>query len=680
MEFEQLTRNAGGNNAQIQALQLDARFMPETVNVEARTVDVTFATEASVLRRTWSRGTYNETLSLDPAHVRMDRLNARAPFCDNHNIWGKVTECVFGVVERAWIEGGVGRATIRFSKRDNADAVFQDVVDGILPNISVGYRVYTYEITEREGAPDDYRAIDWEPFEISTVPVPADYGAQVRNADQPAAQTNEVNLIHTNTTAMEEETRTEQGVTETPTTPVVETRTVADNPTPVQPATAPQPAQPAQRSATDIAAGERARIRRIQSAVRMAGLGDDVATRLIDEGTSLEAAHEEITRQWEAAQPAPSDSRTPTATLTGQSEDDTRREAMTLALAHRASGSTEELREDARQYRNLNLLGMARASLEARGINVRYMSDHEVARHAMNLHLRTAAAGHHTSSDFPIILGNTVNRTLRAAYDLQQRTFQAFCRRANAKDFREITRAQISGMVGKFEEIPEGGEYKSGTFTEGAESYKLKKYGKKIAITWETIVNDDLDAFSRIPAAIAAEAAQLQSDIVYGIINGNPNMSDGNALFSTEHTNLAASGGAISITSLSAARAAFRKQKSLNDRYLNLMPQFLIVGPDRETEAEQILSSLVSPNQASQVNVFANKLSLVIDPRVGSAWYLAAAPTNIDTIEYAFLDGDGELYTETREDFDIDGMQVKARMTFAAKAIDWRGLYKNAGA
>ena len=58
---------------------------------------------------------------------------------------------------------------------------------------------------------------------------------------------------------------------------------------------------------------------------------------------------------------------------------------------------------------------------------------------------------------------------------------------------------------------------------------------------------------------------------------------------------------------------------------------------------------------------------------------MAAAPNMVDTIEYGFLDGN-ELYTEQREGFDVDGMQFKVRMTFGAKAIDWRGLYKNAGA
>ena len=71
----------------------------------------------------------------------------------------------------------------------------------------------------------------------------------------------------------------------------------------------------------------------------------------------------------------------------------------------------------------------------------------------------------------------------------------------------------------------------------------------------------------------------------------------------------------------------------------------------------------------------------MVDGRItGNSWHLAATPTLVDTIEYAYLEGEEGLFTETRQGFEVDGLQIKARHVFAAKAIDWRGLYKNAGA
>ena len=69
-----------------------------------------------------------------------------------------------------------------------------------------------------------------------------------------------------------------------------------------------------------------------------------------------------------------------------------------------------------------------------------------------------------------------------------------------------------------------------------------------------------------------------------------------------------------------------------------------------------------------------------LDAASATAWYLAASPNQIDTIEYAYLEGQQGAYIETRNGFDVDGVEIKCRLDFGAKAIDWRGLYKNPGA
>lgn len=96
---------------------LRAAIMPSTINEGQRTVDVCFGTETPVRRPTWE-GWVDEILSFDPKHVRMDRMNSGAPFLNNHQRWGKVQDNVLGVIERAWIDGGKGYATVRFSKRE----------------------------------------------------------------------------------------------------------------------------------------------------------------------------------------------------------------------------------------------------------------------------------------------------------------------------------------------------------------------------------------------------------------------------------------------------------------------------------------------------------------------------------------------------------------------------------
>jgi hypothetical protein len=157
-----------------------------TVNKEARTVDLIFSTGAAVDRMDpWTGKRYREVLSMDPAHVRLDRLNAGAPLLDAHSAYSIAS--VIGAVQpgSARLEKGQGLATVRFSKRDAVEPIWNDVVDEIIRSVSTGYKVYKFqEDTPRDGGIPTRTAIDWEPFEVSMVPMPADVGARVRSGDK----------------------------------------------------------------------------------------------------------------------------------------------------------------------------------------------------------------------------------------------------------------------------------------------------------------------------------------------------------------------------------------------------------------------------------------------------------------------------------------------------------------
>ena len=77
-------------------------------------------------------------------------------------------------------------------------------------------------------------------------------------------------------------------------------------------------------------------------------------------------------------------------------------------------------------------------------------------------------------------------------------------------------------------------------------------------------------------------------------------------------------------------------------------------------------------------------IELVVDPRLdaksATAWYLAARPDIIDTIEYSYLDGFPGPVVEVENGWDIDATEIKCRLDFGCGVLDWRGLYKNAGA
>ena len=142
--------------------QLDTRSVDE----EKRTVELSFSSETDKIEQ-W-RGIV--ILDHNPKSIRLGRINKAGPLLFMHNM-----NAHLGVVENASIEKRKGTALVRFGGGPLADEKFNDVKDGILVNVSVGFRIWKMVLEqENEDSPNVYRATDWEPYEISLVTVPAD--------------------------------------------------------------------------------------------------------------------------------------------------------------------------------------------------------------------------------------------------------------------------------------------------------------------------------------------------------------------------------------------------------------------------------------------------------------------------------------------------------------------------
>lgn len=158
----------------------DAEVRGGSFNESANTIDVIWTTGATVRRRNWIDGEFDEELVVSPTSVRLDRLNAGAPFVDTHDVFSLRSVLGSVVPGSARLEGNRGVATILLTRRQDAQGTVQDIRDGVIRNISVGYKIYGVEKQERKGKIPLMRATDWEPMEISAVPVQADPGARVR--------------------------------------------------------------------------------------------------------------------------------------------------------------------------------------------------------------------------------------------------------------------------------------------------------------------------------------------------------------------------------------------------------------------------------------------------------------------------------------------------------------------
>jgi hypothetical protein len=682
---------------ELPAFRRSAELSPNSIDPETRSVEVIWSTGARVRRAALFGEPHDEELSMAPEHVRLERLNAGAPFLKVHEAHD--LDAVIGSVVpgSARIENGQGIARIRLSERDAVGDIWRDIEAGHIRAVSIGYQVHRFEISKPEGQRELWRAVDWTPFEISAVPVGADPAAGFRakgehhdcvlhRRDAPTEQgaspmtdkteTPAATAEQSNTTAVPEETSMtddETGAADT------QTRAAETKPKATKPAPDPAPEDRSRGVDTDALVSE-ARAQERERVSTIHGLADKLhlergfADDLIKRGVSIDEARRLILDQVAAKADETRTFPHVSIPLGGRDATVTRREAISSALLHRYSPTLFPLEDAAREYRGMTLMELARESLETAGASTRGLSRDEVATRAL-----------HSTSDFPEILSAVTNKTLRQAYEAYPRTFMLFCRQVLATDFKAMHRVQL-GEAPQLLEVGESGEFKRGTLGESRESYKVKTYGRVVAITRQTLINDDLDAFTRIPAMYGNSIAQLESDVVWGIITANPAMADGNALFHTTHKNLAGTGAALDVGSVGAARAAMAKQTGLDKKtVLNVRPAFLIVPASLELKAEQLVAqNLVPAATSSVVPQSIRTLAPISEPRLDAAsetaWYLAASPNQIDTIEYAYLEGQQGAYIETRNGFDVDGVEIKCRLDFGAKAIDWRGLYKNPGA
>jgi hypothetical protein len=174
---------------------------------------------------------------------------------------------------------------------------------------------------------------------------------------------------------------------------------------------------------------------------------------------------------------------------------------------------------------------------------------------------------------------------------------------------------------------------------------------------------------------------------VWGIIIDNQKMSsDGKAIFHADHANLTGTGTALSATSLNVGRAMMGKHKDIDNRdLLDIRPKFLLHAPEIAFTVAQLFGSFSPTKTSDIVPDYVRALTPIEENRLSSlntglTWHLVADPNQIDTIEYAYLEGNEGPYTETEQGFDIDGMRVKVRQDFGAAPIDWRGFYRNNGA
>lgn len=356
------------------------------------------------------------------------------------------------------------------------------------------------------------------------------------------------------------------------------------------------------------------------------------------------------------------------------------------ALLIRAGVRLREPHPAARDVAELSLADLARACLE-----------HSPRAGFWRRRERDPIRAALTTSDFPAILEDAVNKQLRRGFESEPGSHRQWIRVQPVSDFRPQKRP-ILGSGPDLEHVAERGEYKHGAFEEDGTEYSVRKFGRIIDLSWETLKNDNLGVFlTRIPPAMGQAARRLEADAVYGLfeLNGGngPEMQDGVALFDGAHKNVAEAQPALDKDALGAGRLLLRKQTAVGGGLLSLVPRYLIVPAELETDAEILIAAATQHRSAIDSNDTAGtvstlrsttgvtpewiaRLELVVEPRLGEgAFYLATTADQVDTVELGVLDeNEGGPVIQQEETFSIDALQWKVRHVFEPKFLDWRGI------
>ena len=325
-----------------------------------------------------------------------------------------------------------------------------------------------------------------------------------------------------------------------------------------------------------------------------------------------------------------------------------------------------------REFASISFAEMAAMCLRSEGHRIKSINPAKVVMEGL-----------HTTSDFPKILGDAVNRRMLDFYEAAASGVKMASLQTEARDFRPMSNLRLGGAL-ELSKVNEAGEYTHGTVEEAGESFRVETYGKILAVSRQLIVNDDVSAFNNVARIQGQGAALTEAKVFVALLEENsgagPTMEDGTALFDADHGNLAGSGAAISVETLSAARTALRRQTGLGGERISVVPVYLVVPPELETVAEQMLAELTAAD-VGKVNPFSGKLTLVVDPHLTdpARWYVTAAPGKPDGLRHAYLGGAGGPEFFTDEGFEVDGMRFKCRLDFGAGFADWRAWYCNPG-
>lgn len=633
------------------------------IDEKSRRVRLSFSSEAPYLRASLFNDPWIEVLGHDPGEIDMSRFDSGSvPLLWGHDDQSRDSNV--GIAEKGFLKDQRGYADVRFSSRADVEPLFRDVTEGIVPNVSVKYRILERTLIKKnEDGPDEYRVTRWMPLEISLVSVPADDSVGVGRSDDEVTRSFTVTDIpQTEERNMSDEQR-----------PAVPAITERQESVAAQVVSAPSDMTRSIAEASCAAVNaERARVSEITELARKAGMDEATVRKFVDDGATVEAVRSAVLDALVSRDQA----NRPQMTAGRDSIDKENDQALHALLARageRIDGKVIDLQGN--DFRSASLLDLAKRSLERVGVRTNGLDKMEIAARAIT----------QTTSDFPILMGNVLNKSLLGAYALVPDTWRLFCKVGSVSDFRPNYRYR-GGAFGNLATVPEAGEYTYGSISDAERNpITAVTKGKMLGLSRQAIINDDLGALVDMSKDLGRSAARTIESDVYTYLASNPTLADTGALFNS--TAVTTAGGhanitsyvAPSVTSIALQGQLMASQTYAGD-YVDVRPT-IFLGPIGLAADVQLLNdSQFDPadNKFMKPNQVRGFFSKVIgSPRItGSVWYVFADPNIEPVLEVAFLNGQQSPYLEMRQGWNVDGVEWKVRLDYGVGAVGFRGARK----
>lgn len=615
---------------------------PSTWDDQTMSLEIAVATEAPVEQ--WGNidgqwGPYDEVLLCNPDTVDATRFNGgAAPVLMDHLGMSRmqIGAVVPGSVR---FEGGEMICRIMLTADPEKAGIVGDIKAGIRRTWSVGYNISAYDVSKDASGRVRVTANNWTPYEVSSVPMPADMAAQSRSLTVP------------------------------PEVPAQMTLT------------------PAQPDGADIMSMSPEALRARNAQIRKYGQAAnlpaaDIDAAIDDLSVTPEAfAARALELRAEADAAAPKISSFSASVVESHDNDHA---AAVDAVVARVNGTVPTERARAMGYGSKTMLELGEQYCQRRGMQFGNMTRTEKAQAILGV---KRSYGMHTTSDFANVVLDAANKVALQGYTEAPQKWLPLASVRTVNDFKNLNLVGL-GDAALPTVLPEGGKIEYQTTSDRKQTVALGRWGAGFIYSYQAMVNDDLGLLQRIPQLFGSAMARKENATVWALITSGASTGVADGGYLIRAANTGSSNGAPTAARLGELRKIIMTAQAITSDSsaapLNLEPRYILCPPSLTPTIEPLIGLVRQETlPASNVPNSLSRLQIIEDAYLEAnsdkKYYMAADPGQVDMLCAIRLAGAESPVITTELDFDSKGLKIACEHNFAACALDSRGFAYNAG-